>query len=158
MKRTLIATLSTSLALATTAPGAALALTRAQTAGGLAYATGGVSIGELRTLAATKDDYDLWVTTAAKGSGAFLSDVKVVIRDEDSRQVMLDTTMTGPWLFIELPPGSYAIEAHFKDQALRHVTRIEPGVHHQALLYFDSAAAVSPDWKSPFAESPYATG
>jgi hypothetical protein len=137
------------------AHGNASALTRGETAEGLGYATGGVTVSELKTLAAEKDHYDLWVTTAAKGSGAFLSDVQLKITDKQ-RHVVLDTTMIGPWLFVDLAPGTYTIEAKFKDQSLKRTTWVGRGDHHQAILYFDSPARVSPDWVSPFARSPYA--
>jgi hypothetical protein len=136
--------------------GNAGAVVRGTTTEGLSFANGGVTVGELRDLAAERQHYDLWVTTAAKGSGAFLSDVQVKITDA-KKNVVLETVMEGPWLLVDLAPGKYTIEAMFDGKSQKHITSIAQGGHHQAVLYFDSPAEVSPDWKSPFAQSPYAS-
>lgn len=134
--------------------GNASALTEGKTAGGLVYATGGVTVGDLRKLLAERDRYALWVTTAARGSGAFLSDVQLRITDRESN-VVLDTILIGPWLFVDLPPGTYAIEATLKNQVQERTTRIDRSAQRQAIIYFESPAEVSPDWTSPFVHSPY---
>lgn len=136
--------------------GTAHAATQAQqTANGIDYVMGGVTVEELQALKADKDQYSLWVTTAAKGTGAFLSDADVRITDAKN-DVVLDTTVEGPWLFVNLPPGTYTVEATVDGQVQTHRTHIAAGDHHQALMYFDSTAQLSPDWVSPFAKSPYA--
>lgn len=119
------------------------------------FVTGGVTAEELRDLANEKDRYDLWVTTAAKDSGAFLSDVEVRIEDTN-RNVVVDTKMEGPWLFADLPQGTYVIEAKFNGQVKKSRTRIGSGGQRQVIMYFDSPATLSPEWETPFDESPYA--
>lgn len=136
--------------------GNAGAVVRGTTTEGLNFANGGVTVDELRVLAAERQQYDLWVTTAAKGSGAFLSDVQVKITDA-RKSVVLETVMEGPWLLVDLAPGKYTIEATFDGKAQKHTTSIAQGERHQAILYFETPAEVSPDWKSPFAQSPYAS-
>src|SRR5262245_8908364 len=81
-------------------------ITRARTPDGVAYATGAVTVSDLQELAAEKSEYKLWVTTAAKKSGAFLSDAQVKILDA-RKKVVLDTTVIGPWLLVDLTPGTY---------------------------------------------------
>jgi hypothetical protein len=130
---------------------------RGKTADGMDYATGGVTVADLTEMAQERSRYDLWVTAAAKGSGAFLSDVQLKITDAKN-EVVLDTLMVGPWLFVDLEPGHYTIDARFKDQSLQRKVSVGRGQQQQqAILYFDSDAQVSPDWKSPFAKSPYAS-
>jgi hypothetical protein len=136
--------------------GPAAAQTQDKTAGGFLYSTGAVTAEELRKLAREKDKYSLWVTTAAKGSGAFLSDAKVKILDAHKQNVVLDTLIVGPWLMVDLPPGTYQVETSFGQQTLKRTARIDRGEHNQLVLYFDSPADVSPDWVSPFKKSPYA--
>lgn len=136
--------------------GSAGAVVRGTTTEGLNFANGGVTVDELHDLADERQQYDLWVTTAAKGSGAFLSDVQVKITDA-KKNVVLETLMEGPWLLVDLAPGKYTIEATFDGKSQKHTTSIAQGGHHQAILYFDTPAEVSPDWKSPFAQSPYAS-
>ena len=156
MNKSLLASLALGALLVTAFNAGAGATTRGKTQNGLDYATGGVTVAELRSLAADRDKYGLWVTTAAKGSGAFLSDVRLRITDA-TKAVVLDTTMTGPWLFVDLAPGRYTIEATMDGQEQTRKTQVEPGAHHQAILYFESPAQVSPDWVNPFKHSPYAT-
>ena len=135
-------------------PGLVAAQTRGKTVAGSTYVTGGVTVAELRKLDGEKDNYSLWITTAAKESGAYLSDVKLKITGA-KKQVVLDTTMIGPWLMVDLPAGKYTVEAGFKDQTQKRTTHIRAGEHEQMIMYFESPAEVSPDWVSPFKDSPY---
>lgn len=131
------------------------ATSRGKTMEGLDYATGGVTVAELNALAQSRDKYSLWLTTAAKQSGAFLSDARVKITDS-SGDVVLDTTLIGPWLFVDLQPDTYRLEATVDNQVQRRTIRVSAGSRRQAVMYFDVPATLSPDWKSPFADSPYA--
>jgi hypothetical protein len=135
--------------------GLAAAQTIDKTAGGIVYATGGVTVEELRTLESEKGKYNLWVTTAAKGSGAHLSDAAIKITDTKSKDVIVETTIVGPWFFINLPPGAYQVETTFQGQTQQRTARVGAKGQRQMILYFDSQAEVSPDWESPFKESPY---
>ncbi|GIL05742.1 MAG: hypothetical protein BroJett031_22620 [Betaproteobacteria bacterium] len=142
------------LVVAFAAGGPAFAEVRGRTATGHEYVTGGVTVSELRALSKEKNKYTLWITTAAQGSGAHLSDARVKIHDA-KKNLVLETTMVGPWLFMSLPPGRYTIEATFKDQTQRETVRVDKGTTRQVLMYFESPAEVSPDWVSPFKDSPY---
>lgn len=42
--------------------------------------------------------------------GEYLSDVLVKILDQDENPI-LTTVSNGPWLFVNLPPGTYNLEA-----------------------------------------------
>ncbi|MFZ2650162.1 MAG: carboxypeptidase regulatory-like domain-containing protein [Burkholderiaceae bacterium] len=120
---------------------ACTAATRATQAGettqGWPYVSGGVSHEERAALHAQGSGYSLWVVTAAMKSGAYLSDVRVMVRDAKQR-VVFDGRLDGPWLFIDLPLGRYEVEAAFSGQARQRVTTIHRGDHHQALFYFDT--------------------
>src|ERR1700741_2076445 len=59
---------------------------------GVAYATGAVSNEDMQMVAGERGRYSLWVTTATRGSGAYLSDAMVKIRDADDA-VVLETMM-----------------------------------------------------------------
>src|SRR5262249_15903225 len=139
------------------ATGTSHAQTQQQTPEGLNYVTGGVTVGDLQAMKNEKDRYSLWLTTAAKGSGAFLSDADVKITNARTNEVVLPTTMEGPWVFVKVPAGTYTIETKFMDQVQSRKTRIDKGDHHQAIMYFDNPAKLSPDRVSPFAKSPYAS-
>jgi hypothetical protein len=124
---------------------------------GCQYVTGGVSHSELLDLHARRDDYDLWVTTAAMKSGAYLADVRVIIRDAANRP-MFDQRLDGPWLFIELPQGRYDVEAMLNGESYRRTTTIRKGEHHQVFFYFKTGDDVSPEYRSPFPGNPYDDG
>jgi len=81
----------------------------AQSAGGIAYVSGGIgteSIDRLNVLAA---DFNLKLVFALK-SGGYLSDVRVVIADGKGK-TLIDATSEGPWFMTKLPLGAYGIVA-----------------------------------------------
>lgn len=154
MMRKSLTRLAVALATALLLPAALAEPTVGRTAGGAAYAMGGTCIEDLQALERHKGDYSLWVTTAARGSGAYLADVQVKITDAQ-KQLVFNQALTGPWLFIDLPAGRYVIEASFRGEPQAKVTRIHGGDHHQAMFYFELPVERSPEWHSPFAGNPY---
>jgi hypothetical protein len=133
---------------------AALAATRGTSAQGRPVVSGGASYEELQALHAKRDDYNLWLVTAAKRSGAYLADVRVRITDAERRTVF-DGLLDGPWLFIDLALGRYGIEASFNGETQQRFTTIHPGDHHQAFFYFDVPDEVSPEQPRPLEGSPF---
>lgn len=128
---------------------------------GIAYVSGGVAEVEEDELIAQRKDYSLWLTTASKGSGAFLADVRVRIVDAHTRQMVLEHTLDGPWLFAKLPPGQYQVQATYREfadspeQTLRRTTTIKAGSRRQMLLYFDTSDRVKREVDGPPKASPY---
>lgn len=120
-----------------------------RTDSGAAYAMGGVSVDDLRELERHKDRYTLWITTAARGSGAYLADVQVRITDARGA-LLFNQPIPGPWLFIDLPPGRYTVEAAHQGKPQRRPVQIARSDLRQVVFYFDSAAQVSPEWEKPF--------
>ena len=110
---------------------------------GVAYASGGTSVEELDVLRAEQQRYSFWLTTSARGSGAYLAAVKVRIVDEAGTRV-LDHTMDGPWLFANLPLGRFEVEATLLDERTgrleiqRGTVGIHPGDHHRMVLQFST--------------------
>ena len=141
MKRIPLVRLFVAAALALNAT--AWAADTGKTARGWAYVSGGVGSDELHALHARRDQFSLWVVTAARPSGAYLADVRVQVTDAQ-HTVVFDQRLAGPWLFIELPPGRYEIQATHKSETQTKVTAIHPGDHHQVLFNFDVAAQVLP--------------
>lgn len=115
-----------------------------RTADGWPYVSGGVPHEDLLALHAQRDAFSLWVVTAAKKTGAFLADVRVTVRDERQR-VVFDGALDGPWLFIDLPPGRYDVQAGRGPERLRRSSSIHPGDHHQLVFYFDTDDELGPD-------------
>lgn len=119
--------------------GSANAFEQGVTADGIRYASGGVSEEDREALQALSERFSLWVVTAVRKSGAYLSDVRVTV-STDHRQIVFDAPLAGPWLFIGLPLGSYAVDARLGGQTQQRTTTIHPGDHHQAVFYFDDDA------------------
>jgi hypothetical protein len=143
------------LALAALAVGAVTwAASSGTSSQGRNYVSGGVSAEELVALHERREAFSLWLVTAAKRSGAHLADVQLRIVDAERRTVF-DAKLDGPWLFIDLAPGRYNIEAQFAGQTRRAMTTIHAGDHHQAFFYFDVADEVGPDQPAIFPRNPY---
>lgn len=135
---------------------------RGVTERGIAYVSGGVAEAEEDELVAQRKNFSFWLTTASKGSGAFLADVRVRILDERSGQTVLEHTLDGPWLFANLPPGRYRVEATYrefadsKEQTLRRSTTVQKGSLRQMLLYFDTSDRIKHEVEGQPKVSPYA--
>jgi hypothetical protein len=71
--------------------------------------TGGVGEDSRAAMMTRYADYNLHLVFADPG-GSYLADVVVVIRDR-SGHVIYRGPSTGPWLFLEVPPGTYRITA-----------------------------------------------
>ena len=123
--------------------GAANAMTEAKTAQGENYIAGGIGLSERDMLAERRADFSLWIATAVKKAGSYLSDVRIKISDAAGKSV-LDTRLDGPWLLVDLKPGSYTVEASFRKQTQRKTTNISKGGHREMLFYFDLAVETLP--------------
>lgn len=115
---------------------------------GVEYVSGGVGESESQELRDAQGRFSLWLLTAAKRSGAYLSGVQVRIADTRSRAVLLEHTMDGPRLLVALPPGRYEIQASYRDNAgaseqtiKRAVTLVQGKQQRQMIFYFDSVEA-----------------
>lgn len=146
MPRTQLARLLAALALALNVP--AFGTETGTTPQGWSYVSGGVGSDELQALHARREQFSLWVVTAARPSGAYLADVQAMVSDA-GHQVVFDHRLAGPWLFINLAPGRYEIEASHKGETQTKTTTIHPGDHHQMLFYFNVAADVLPPAQRP---------
>jgi hypothetical protein len=81
-----------------------------QTQGEITFVSGGVGVEELNAIQAIRSDYNLSLLFSAQGTGEYLSDVKVNIKDS-SGNTLLETVSDGPMLFARLKPGRYTVTA-----------------------------------------------
>lgn len=125
--------------------GSANATQSGMTPSGRSYLSGGVSDEERESLQAQQARYNLWIVTALRQSGEYLSAVRLKITDSN-QNVVFDAALDGPWLLIDLPLGKYSIEAQLDGQSQQRQTTIHPGDHHQAIFYFGTTkgGGVSP--------------
>jgi len=103
--------------------------------GNVNFITGGVGEDEAAAMksAATGYSLELQFVQKAQPRDEFLADVKVRITDR-SRNVVLDTVATGPYLLAKLPSGSYQIEADHGGVVKRHTVDVRSGKHAKAIF------------------------
>lgn len=89
-------------------------LMKASTAAGYPYVTGGFSMDEKKAMDRVSAPYNLRLSFAQR-SGVFKSPVTLMIGDNNGRHVE-SIAVRAPWLYIQLPTGSYTILARFKRQ------------------------------------------
>ncbi|WP_462322473.1 peptidase associated/transthyretin-like domain-containing protein [Halochromatium sp.] len=80
-----------------------------QGADGVAYIAGGVGESGRAEINAMQDQYSLKLVFAYT-NGEFLAEVDVVIVDSTGK-TLVATDADGPWLLVDLPAGTYEIEA-----------------------------------------------
>ena len=105
-----------------------------KTADGIQYVNGGVGIEERASL---HSDFPLKLIFAE--GKPYISDVNVTIMNSSGKEVFKTLANNGPWLFVNLPPGSYTVKATFK------------GVTRQASVRIPSRSArrsIGLDWPS----------
>lgn len=76
--------------------------------GKVAYVSGGVGVDSLRVMHDEAKHYNLRMQFALRGSGMFLANVGVYVKDRKGNAV-LDTMADGPCLFAKVPRGRYMV-------------------------------------------------
>jgi hypothetical protein len=119
---------------------AAPGLSAAQTVGADRFVSGGIGEEERAELRTRARDYDLWLVTAAKHSGAYLANVQARVIDQAGRTVV-ETTLAGQWLLAKLEPGTYRVEATAENgQTLSETVRVGGDGPRRLVLRFDIPA------------------
>jgi hypothetical protein len=123
--------------------GNALATQEGTTAAGYHFATGGVSSTERAELRARRGEFTLWISTAARRSGALLGDVQVTVSDARHR-VVYEGPLDGPWLLLDLPAGRYDVQARIAGQWQTRVVMLQDHGLQQTVFQFDIQSDVLP--------------
>ncbi|MCW5634754.1 MAG: hypothetical protein KIT17_15575 [Rubrivivax sp.] len=125
---------------------------RAASAQDVVVRSGGASVEDFAALNREASDYSLKLITAAKGSGAYLADVDVVVRALPSLEPVLEHRTEGPLLLATLPPGRYEVTATYgqvlpgASMTQRRIVTVGSGLT-QMVMYWetgDQVAAESP--------------
>lgn len=122
------------------AASAAVAAPVEQTMGGIAIMHGGVGVGDRNTMEQASSRYNLRLTFATKGSGAYLSGTRVLIVDRQGTS-RVDTSASGPWLFARLPAGDYVVTATEGNQTLRQKISIKGSAAREWVFRFDAPSS-----------------
>jgi hypothetical protein len=108
------------------------------------FESGGATYEEVDAMNLRARDYSFKLVLAAKGSGAYLSDVDVTITSLPQREAVLQHRTEGPMLLAELPPGRYEVSGTFTDVLPGAPTTVKRTVVvprnglAQTVLYFDT--------------------
>jgi hypothetical protein len=78
---------------------------------GVPFMSGGFGVEERNQMRQAAKSYNLGLSFAGKSRG-YLTDVSVVINDDKGQQV-LSAANTGPWFYVQLPPGKYIVKATY---------------------------------------------
>ncbi len=84
--------------------------------------TGGIGSDEVAAFRRVRANYPLSLNFSVASDGghaAFVSDVQVVIRD-DNDQTLLNITSDGPYCFIQLPVGNYSVHSTYLGKTQSH--------------------------------------
>lgn len=108
------------------------------------FESGGASYEEVEAMNQRVHDYSLKLVLAAKGSGAYLSDVDVTITSLPQREEVLQHRTEGPLLMAALPPGRYEVSGTFTDvlpgapSTVKRTVVVPRAGLAQTVLYFDT--------------------
>ena len=100
----------------------------------IAYASGGIGINERDVMQTMTADYSLKLEFAVEGSGAYLSDISVTLRQ--GTDTIFQVAGVGPWLLVKLPAGSYRVIAVSGDQTVEAVIDVPESGLASAVLRF----------------------
>lgn len=115
-----------------------------ETKAGVAVLHGGVGFEERAAIEQKAADYNLKLTFARKGSGAYLFGIKVVVRNKQGA-VLVDTTTSGPLLLAKLPDGDYTVSATERDITLTQNIAIKGGARRDWVFRFDLPQGAEPE-------------
>ena len=138
--RTLLAVALTGLGLAAAS---AYAVPEHGTSGGVGYQVGGVDAEEARQLSQAAREYPVELIFAWKGSGEYLADVQLSVRDESGR-TLLSLNDAGPIVLLKLAPGRYRVDALRNTRELHRMVQVGANTHQQAVFYWPKDEADAP--------------
>ncbi|CAM3978909.1 hypothetical protein BOBR111200_19615 [Bordetella bronchialis] len=103
-----------------------------QKQGNVTFVTGGVGLDESTSMKAAEKDYSLSMVFAqrADGQNLYTADVPVTITDSKGATV-LQTTTNGPYLLVQLPPGTYKISSTYNGKELVRQATVSKGSHNR---------------------------
>lgn len=119
----------------------------------IAFMSGGVRKTEREILKDRGKGYTLKLIFSSK-RGEYLSNVIVKVLDQKNQTILL-TVSNGPWLFIDLPTGTYKIEASFRaDRKRLSLIKIEQGKQKVFHLQWQLKDGFRKDLLIPYPKSP----
>jgi hypothetical protein len=109
-------------------------LLKPQNQGDVSFVSGGVGGDERDEMHAIRSDYNLNLLFSTAGSGEYLSDIKVCIKDAGGNQ-LLETVADGPMFYARLKPGRYTVSADRGGMTIDK--NVNVGSNRRAVLSFN---------------------
>ncbi|WP_373973854.1 hypothetical protein NT239_09310 [Chitinibacter sp. SCUT-21] len=103
---------------------------------GVQYMAGGIGEMSQSEFAEQSKNYNLRLTFAAKTSGAYLADVKVVVTKVGEKSALLEVQVPGPFLFVNLAAGQYKVAATYEGETLTSTLKLKAKQPRSQVLYF----------------------
>lgn len=115
---------------------AEIAMPAQQQSGEVTFMTGGVAE-EAEMMRGVAKDYALEIVLIQrlKVQEEFLADVEVQVLDAQ-KNIVLETTTEGPYLFANLPAGCYWVVAKFKEDIKQQKVLIDTNKHQKVVLWW----------------------
>jgi hypothetical protein len=120
-----------------------------QQQGAVRFVTGGVGMEERAALDAMRADFNVRLTLAVKGTGAYLADVEVAVSDAQGASV-LKTLATGPKVYARLAPGAYSVTAAYSGKSQTKRLPVPARGSTEIAFYWDdpsTAEGKEKDWE-----------
>jgi hypothetical protein len=117
----------------------ALSLPPLQSQGQTEFIAGGIGSDESEAIRKEGRSWPLMLEFAkggasgAAGRAGYISDVKIVIRDQ-SGNVVLDAEAGGPFMLVKLAPGRYSLDATYESTTLHRDLKLEKGQNRKITL------------------------
>lgn len=113
----------------------AIVITRGQTPQGFVYLSGGVGADERLALEERAKGFNVKLVFA-EADGSYVANVKLEIAGGKA-EAILSTTTTGPWFYIQLPPGIYNVKATFGGQSkeIKKLLVSKDKITHQVFVW-----------------------
>lgn len=113
----------------------AIVISRGRTDQGYVYLSGGVGADERLALEERAKEFSVKLVFAAT-DGSYVAGVKLDITDVKGAAIV-STTSTGPWFYIQLPPGIYDVKATFAGQSkeVKKLRVVKDSSTHQVFVW-----------------------
>jgi hypothetical protein len=120
-----------------------------QQQGAVRFVAGGVGMEERAALDAMRAEFNVRLTFAVKGTGAYLADVEVAVSDAKGASV-LKTLATGPKVYAQLAPGAYSVTAVYSGKPQTRRLPVAAKGPTEIAFYWDDPSAAEgkeKDWE-----------
>ncbi len=122
------------LCLAWQAAAADLETRPAAQCGALPCLNGGIGADEQETMRAASKEYNLQLTLASRGSGEYVADAAVSVRERGGKAV-LEIDPAGPLFYARLAPGSYQVQVTVRGKTQNQNVTL-PSKGTRALVFY----------------------